>query len=166
MPGAPGADHPRSRGDHVHSLSVYHPVKGSPPLTRGPPNGFVMVLMALRITPAHAGTTPVLLVPALHCRDHPRSRGDHFFEYVAGFLFSGSPPLTRGPPEIFGFHGDVHGITPAHAGTTQCGIPDQLRRRDHPRSRGDHRYYRLLAHLRRGSPPLTRGPLRHKHGCL
>ena len=102
----------------MHSLSVYHPVKGSPPLTRGPPNGFVMVLMALRITPAHAGTTPVLLVPALHCRDHPRSRGDHMIRMPYGIAHWGSPPLTRGPLVFSKGDPEKIGITPAHAGTT------------------------------------------------
>ena len=50
-------DHPRSRGDHVES--DFHRVRGagSPPLTRGPQSGAGTDTTALRITPAHAGTT-------------------------------------------------------------------------------------------------------------
>ena len=115
-------DHPRSRGDHVHSLSVYHPVKGSPPLARGPQNYNPSMVQSQRITPAHAGTTHQRRRSSAFSEDHPRSRGDHWMVQCAENPAVGSPPLTRGPPRRRDEVRLHHGITPAHAGTTSIPI--------------------------------------------
>ena len=113
----------------------------------------------IRITPAHAGTTPSLhRVPCLSL-DHPRSRGDHALLPMAVARHPGSPPLTRGPPLKNGVHTSYSWITPAHAGTTPRCPPGLAPARDHPRSRGDHPDETARIDVMLGSPPLTRGPL-------
>ena len=70
-------DHPRSRGDNLPLAKMRIATMGSPPLTRGqlrPPADFGV---PVRITPAHAGTTPFPSQVQAQCRDHPRSRGDN-----------------------------------------------------------------------------------------
>ena len=50
----------------------------------------------------------------------------------------GSPPLTRGPPNIGYISLKSNRITPAHAGTTYLPTLRPQETTDHPRSRGDH----------------------------
>ena len=91
--------------------------------------------------------------------DHPRSRGDHLTDPCSEGRVMGSPPLTRGPRPVYVRNLVDDGITPAHAGTTHRKRAYCKRRKDHPRSRGDHTArVRTLRHSP-GSPPLTRGPL-------
>ena len=138
---AQGEDHPRSRGDHkpLKIFLVANP--GSPPLTRGPQVDGLDLDLAGRITPAHAGTTQVNSRGPTPTRDHPRSRGDHGVSQTAGDTSTGSPPLTRGPPQNLRRRAYRTGITPAHAGTTDTRQSALLYLRDHPRSRGDHILY-------------------------
>ena len=49
------------------------------------------------------------------------------------------------------------GLIPAHAGSTRCGVLGLLRRRAHPRSRGEHSITRHTSTFSAGSSPLTRG---------
>ena len=69
--------HPRSRGEHVDSLSVWRVERGSSPLTRGALPTFWRSIVTVGLIPAHAGSTLTChtlwrLRPA-----HPRSRGEH-----------------------------------------------------------------------------------------
>ena len=52
-------DHPRSRGDYSRLSNPADNQLGSPPLTRGLPDGPAYGLTLIGITPAHAGTTQV-----------------------------------------------------------------------------------------------------------
>ena len=76
------------------------------------------IVTPARITPAHAGTTPLLKTPITLIGDHPRSRGDHFYDSKGIEKTFGSPPLTRGPLGDGVDYRRLRGITPAHAGTT------------------------------------------------
>lgn len=67
----------------------------SPPLTRELPFNASSAADALRITPAHAGTTALVLGLWNISQDHPRSRGN-YISVISIILSSlGSPPLTR-----------------------------------------------------------------------
>ena len=70
-------DHPRSRGEHANPARPTRKRPGSSPLTRGAPCPGVSSVSAIRIIPAHAGSTNrsarILFGPG----DHPRSRGEH-----------------------------------------------------------------------------------------
>ena len=91
---------------------------GSSPLTRGKP--------ALR------GLRPESAV------DHPRSRGENGRVLREIDPIAGSSPLTRGK-RIYGVAWALdRGIIPAHAGKTPCRKAKSLRKRDHPRSRGEN----------------------------
>ncbi len=130
---------------------------GSPPLTRGAPipPGFTEALQ--RITPAHAGSTGDSAHGGSRSRDHPRSRGEHVSSRWAVRCGRGSPPLTRGA-RVEQMGREVRsGITPAHAGSTRAAGPVRRRRRDHPRSRGEHAPPGAHVPHVTGSPPLTRG---------
>ena len=110
------------------------------------------------ITPAHAGTTPLLQQIQIHIGDHPRSRGDHATLSDILSSYTGSPPLTRGPRAPRQGCNAPSRITPAHAGTTASPNVMYAVMRDHPRSRGDHSRLLPWNSFVPGSPPLTRGP--------
>ena len=69
----------------------------------------------------------------------------------------GSSPHTRGALRIGGVLGDVRGIIPAYAGSTEKQRTTQARGADHPRIRGEHRRRRPHPDVDRGSSPHTRG---------
>ena len=72
----------------------------------------------VRITPACAGTTTILLMISTSMEDHPRLCGDHNYSTVTDMLLEGSPPPVRGPHASKSFEQKYTGITPACAGTT------------------------------------------------
>ena len=51
------AAHPRSRGEHLFPVDHFNPVAGSSPLTRGAPPSTSSCARAMRLIPAHAGST-------------------------------------------------------------------------------------------------------------
>ena len=86
-------DHPRSRGDNVWGRSrgdnksffaLFYRITGSPPLTRGQLTQMVDGHPITGITPAHAGTTPVIVAGLEPVWDHPRSRGDNYTRHKKG----------------------------------------------------------------------------------
>ena len=158
FPPFPPSDHPRSRGDHLMAPAAGSIATGSPPLTRGPLANPPSASVGEGITPAHAGTTAVIVGGVSDLEDHPRSRGDHCDEYSPIGRPFGSPPLTRGPRRSPARGYDKIRITPAHAGTTKGLLPVLKSSRDHPRSRGDHIQRIAINCGIIGSPPLTRGP--------
>ena len=111
-------DHPRSRGENFHKTGPDAYRKGSPPLTRGKLGIAVVVDIARRITPAHAGKTLDFSQHSADFKDHPRSRGENTPEEIKMVSVRGSPPLTRGKL-AYSYDSDRgRGITPAHAGKT------------------------------------------------
>ena len=112
------ADHPRIRGEHESQYGQRLRQGGSSPHTRGAhyvrgPYGTYQ-----RIIPAYAGSTVSLLSRARVEADHPRIRGEHEFDQVAGIVEAGSSPHTRGArglPTCFCCGGR---IIPAYAGST------------------------------------------------
>ena len=66
-------------------------------------------------------------------------------------------PLTRGARHDARAGADPNGIIPAHAESTPGLYTPCLAKRDHPRSRGEHRGRRRPSGYILGSSPLTRG---------
>ena len=56
-------DHPRTCGEHLLAYDSFFPFLGSPPHTRGTLPTIITVNLPTRITPAHAGNTPVDAMP-------------------------------------------------------------------------------------------------------
>ncbi len=137
--GSVATAHPRSRGDHPTPRRGSRGRSGSPPLAWGPRLLRRRMIVATRLTPARAGTTPRNRGSRCRGPAHPRSRGDHRPTAVHPDPTRGSPPLARGPR---GAAGEGGGAALAH-----------------PRSRGDHRSRRARPGRWGGSPPLARGPL-------
>ena len=129
--------HPRSRGEHTHTVgpSKYSP--GSSPLTRGALRPHHLRTRALRLIPAHAGSTATAAATPSIIWDHPRSRGEHQFRLARLTSTEGSSPLTRGARGGRGGGGRRARLIPAHAGSTLKIVRKEVRKR--------------------GSSPLTRG---------
>ena len=68
-------DHPRLRGKDKLSDNYNFVELGSPLLTRERQNFFINSCHDLRITPAYAGKTLILLYTICQFEDHPRLRG-------------------------------------------------------------------------------------------
>ena len=130
---------------------------GSSPLTRGALDVSGVDEEALRIIPAHAGSTsgngPGFPRPA----DHPRSRGEHPSGSGGDIEIPGSSPLTRGAHQGGRHHRFPRRIIPAHAGSTGASHFGITLLQDHPRSRGEHVDYSHEETVASGSSPLTRG---------
>ena len=72
------------------------------------------------ITPAYAGKTEISGLEELEREDHPRLRGENFNFLSLDLNRQGSPPPTRGKPELVGAGKETGGITPAYAGKTSA----------------------------------------------
>ena len=137
---------------------------GSPPHTRGRCGKGRDRLLLLGFTPAYAGK---IFYTARGCRCswvHPRIRGEDLISRLRGFGVLGSPPHTRGRFFLFGIRRPLRGFTPAYAGK----IPDVPGNASgdevHPRIRGEDCATGLGSTVEQGSPPHTRGRLRHRVG--
>ncbi len=153
-------DHPRSRGEHLLSFISHLHNTGSSPLTRGARVQWRRSCHPSGIIPAHAGSTRWQSSTRSPQPDHPRSRGEHRLAWWWFRCQWGSSPLTRGAryrhqADIMGW-----GIIPAHAGSTLTGTAQYDKRRDHPRSRGEHATGSRAPVTVMGSSPLTRGARR------
>ena len=76
---------------------------------------------------------------------------------MSTYLPAGSSPLTRGKPSRRMTFPLTGGLIPAHAGKTALRARTQLRRRAHPRSRGENGVCKAVDSRGGGSSPLTRG---------
>ena len=131
-------DHPRTRGEYCVNAIVEIIKAGSPPHTRGIPEGIATIDVELGITPAHAGNTAMNNGDVTKARDHPRTRGEYYTPSKDGSRPMGSPPHTRGI-QLGGVHQPKPGgITPAHAGNTAAGSAAAAAAGDHPRTRGEY----------------------------
>ena len=109
------------------------------------------------ITPAHAGKRNYEENYTNHREDHPRTRGEKRGHGRKRLRRRGSPPHTRGKVNPTLDNIDKQGITPAHAGKRGRKYEFILLRKDHPRTRGEKHFRRLVGSCHRGSPPHTRG---------
>ena len=90
-------------------------------------------------------------------RAHPRSRGEHRWLNEVAANSAGSSPLARGTRGGCAGWCGRWGLIPARAGNTEVDGLETLEARAHPRSRGEHNRFRVLAEERLGSSPLARG---------
>ena len=69
-------DHPRPCGEKARLISPAHLKIGSPPPMRGKVSRLNPRAIAPRITPAHAGKSPLMGTSKLITQDHPRPCGE------------------------------------------------------------------------------------------
>ena len=98
------------------------------------------------------------------CSDHPRIRGEHVTLQVIFPAIFGSSPHTRGAPVVLPVRGPAIGIIPAYAGSTTSTRRPPTPCRDHPRIRGEHRFWGRFLDCLAGSSPHTRGALARRAG--
>ena len=89
-------DHPRLRGEHIFVTAYARRNLGSPPPSRGALQFRYTEDIYYRITPAFAGSTDPADLNESIDQDHPRLRGEHNSESLAGIPERGSPPPSRG----------------------------------------------------------------------
>ena len=92
-----------------------------------------------------------------HTEDHPRLRGEKFFESLCFVYAVGSPPLARGKASIPSKLSRLMRITPACAGKREQLYYTSKLVWDHPRLRGEKKTKRATTLFTQGSPPLARG---------
>ena len=130
--------HPRSRGEHASVGHTGGVITGSSPLARGTPAEKRGEDYSPGLIPARAGNTAVRCCRAHAPKAHPRSRGEHAFDFSSVSTSAGSSPLARGT------RGHAHqpvadqGLIPARAGNTARGYGTTPPAGAHPRSRGEH----------------------------
>ena len=139
--------------------------RGSSPLSRGIPVLDVGVAACHRIIPALAGNTPRHTPSTIVRRDHPRSRGEYAMALAKVDLAPGSSPLSRGIRAQDTSLDLDRRIIPALAGNTTAREASTVRRRDHPRSRGEYALGLLEVVTHVGSSPLSRGIRGHLRPC-
>ena len=150
-------DHPRSRGVYPERKSEAVYGQGSSPLARGLRCRDDNVIVIVRIIPARAGFTGRSSRTAASPGDHPRSRGVYDEAGRPEQQHTGSSPLARGLPLVWGADSYPRRIIPARAGFTGEVPPAVAPVRDHPRSRGVYDVRPGDAVTFDGSSPLARG---------
>ena len=131
--------------------------RGSSPLTRGKRLEAAVVLLVLRLIPAHAGKTRGACPCRGSVRAHPRSRGENKKVPLGASGQAGSSPLTRGKQANHHGRQAQRRLIPAHAGKTPWTASLSISPPAHPRSRGENRAKAPCASAVCGSSPLTRG---------
>ncbi len=152
-----GKDHPRTRGEKKFRKVGDGACWGSPPHTRGKAKSHATSGMRQRITPAHAGKRSSERQEDNPARDHPRTRGEKFYQRWKRNSELGSPPHTRGKVNYSIYKAGKGRITPAHAGKSSCAAFARAVAEDHPRTRGEKVFVHRRVEVERGSPPHTRG---------
>ena len=133
------------------------PSGGSPPLARGRRYESRRSCIAVGLTPACAGKTNISASSASASMAHPRLRGEDSSVKSEETMFSGSPPLARGRPELRAARWSHRRLTPACAGKTLDHVRPCPYLQAHPRLRGEDLSGILILICDVGSPPLARG---------
>ena len=136
-------DHPRMRGEHYRHQRVVVRIAGSSPHARGALLPALGQELAAGIIPACAGSTGWTCARRRPSWDHPRMRGEHCKSVANCLLSSGSSPHARGALGGRSPAARTPGIIPACAGSTLSYPSGMHLYRDHPRMRGEHRYFYL-----------------------
>ena len=131
---------------------------------RGAPPGGVRPHEGGGIIPARAGSTRRSSRTPLPARDHPRSCGEHCGANFRMWDSWGSSPLVRGAPRATSWAIEEARIIPARAGSTMFSAVSGTRKKDHPRSCGEHWSSDVSDRAAEGSSPLVRGALRREAG--
>ena len=111
-------DHPRACGEHGSSVKSNTIYTGSSPRMRGALGNCDLITIAPGIIPAHAGSTVLYSFYRNRGRDHPRACGEHIRGRTHRVPCLGSSPRMRGAQPLVGVLHVLHGIIPAHAGST------------------------------------------------
>ena len=130
-------DHPRTCGENFDFLSTGLIVQGSPPHLRGKHHFRKSLYARERITPAPAGKTYQMNIPAKE--------------------LEGSPPHLRGKPLLPKSEISIQRITPAPAGKTLSHNLLKQQNQDHPRTCGENHTHICTHRHADGSPPHLRG---------
>ena len=129
---------------------------GSPPHVREVVSFFKYDKVAIRITPACAGSTCVFYLFFKFYQDHPRMCGKYEPSTSRCQTMIGSPPHVR-EVLIKNMKGRKNErITPACAGSTLQLYLDQLMYQDHPRMCGKYLLELVAVLAKIGSPPHVR----------
>ena len=145
------------RGEHPPFAQVAAIFPGSSPHARGALNAGGVLLGALGIIPACAGSTVQRTRPGRRRGDHPRMRGEHPRLRRGGGARWGSSPHARGARHLEMVKKLQFGIIPACAGSTRCRASAGCAGGDHPRMRGEHHTESANPYPCRGSSPHARG---------
>ena len=151
------SDHPRACGENCRDVVMQHSTSGSPPRMRGKPLSCFSWIRGTRITPAHAGKTPMLYGGCSCNADHPRACGENKRSSCATSTSDGSPPRMRGKHCLLDSLIRHCRITPAHAGKTYSFMGKLGGFTDHPRACGENFISRSKKSRSSGSPPRMRG---------
>ena len=89
------------------------------------------------ITPACAGNSYLVIYQCHKTGDHPRLRGEQPSRKDVYAQIEGSPPLARGTEMKLINDLSEQRITPACAGNRTIEGYEKIRRKDHPRLRGE-----------------------------
>ena len=152
-----GRDHPRTCGEHYRHADRRRRHSGSSPHMRGTRDLETDLRAFIRIIPAHAGNTICVEFPKNSVEDHPRTCGEHILQASQPSNLTGSSPHMRGTPELSELSVSDTGIIPAHAGNTLGLSETEARKRDHPRTCGEHQPHARAGGDGRGSSPHMRG---------
>ena len=164
-------------GEHWSQCRVCAPVEGSSPHVRGALKCGFAAVPGLRIIPACAGSTGVVLmrffpngiIPAcagstkrfssteMPFRDHPRMCGEHLDAGSEQKPCPGSSPHVRGALRSGRIGGQDRGIIPACAGSTLTLLAAGECSGDHPRMCGEHHVNHHNTSISSGSSPHVRG---------
>ena len=83
--------------------------------------------------------------------------GEHVLMSETTPTSPGSSPHVRGAPRLTGMYGEIHGIIPACAGSTDYRQVFDRYSRDHPRMCGEHEVESFQVEKAKGSSPHVRG---------
>ena len=156
--GLPGAgDHPRVRGEQPISSGQLSFTQGPSPRARG-------AVLTARASGVDVGTIPACAgssrTHTRRCparRDHPRVRGEQPDRALRLAGQRGPSPRARGAGRQRGPHRHRPGTIPACAGSRARQQRQLLRRRDHPRVRGEQSESRNAGISALGPSPRARG---------
>ena len=167
-------------GEHVDPDNPESDPMGSSPHVRGALKCGFAAVPGLRIIPACAGSTGVVLmrffpngiIPAcagstkrfssteMPFRDHPRMCGEHLDAGSEQKPCPGSSPHVRGALLRLLIAATIGGIIPACAGSTAMLRLGRKSDGDHPRMCGEHGLIGEVERCSRGSSPHVRGARR------
>ncbi len=173
-------------GEHVDPDNPESDPMGSSPHVRGALKCGFAAVPGLRIIPACAGSTGVVLmrffpngiIPAcagstkrfssteMPFRDHPRMCGEHLDAGSEQKPCPGSSPHVRGALRSGRIGGQDRGIIPACAGSTLTLLAAGECSGDHPRMCGEHQPPSVLKTTEPGSSPHVRGALEERGEVL
>ncbi len=150
-------DHPRTCGANLLVRGELQLRHGSSPHMRGKHQADRPRRRILRIIPAHAGQTPMLLPRPMKNPDHPRTCGANHSLLPQETQKNGSSPHMRGKRHEEERRLYRQRIIPAHAGQTAKSGQHKPSTPDHPRTCGANAVWCRCVTNPTGSSPHMRG---------